>query len=249
MKRIAVDVGGTFTDVFLVDDDGRLIAHKVPSTPDDPSLATVDGMRGLCKKADVGLGDLGMVFHGTTVATNTVLQRSGAKVGLITTEGFRDVLHIGRHKKPMNYSLYQEIPWQVAPLVPRHLRLPVRERVEPPGVITKPLDEDSVRKAIGTLRDEGVDAIAVCFLHSYLDPTHERRVAGMLDEELPGPYRSLRHEVCPEYRESEAFNTVAMNAYLATPRDASRHDDARRSGSRAGTLRALRVGASAMGLG
>ncbi len=214
MKRIAVDVGGTFTDVFLVDDDGRLIAHKVPSTPDDPSLATVDGMRGACKKADVGLGDLDMVFHGTTVATNTVLQRSGAKVGLITTEGFRDVLHIGRHKKPMNYSLYQEIPWQVAPLVPRHLRLPVRERVEPPGVITKPLDEDSVREAIGTLRDEGVDAIAVCFLHSYLDPTHERRVAAMLDEELPGPYRSLRHEVCPEYRESEAFNTVAMNAYL-----------------------------------
>jgi N-methylhydantoinase A/oxoprolinase/acetone carboxylase beta subunit len=214
LRQIAVDVGGTFTDVFLLGDEGDLIVHKVPSTPQDPSIATVEGMGGACEKAGLRLADLDLVFHGTTVATNTVLQRSGARVGLLTTEGFRDVLHIARHKKPMNYSLYQELPWQKQPLVPRHLRLPVPERVEPPGTITKPLDEDALRGAIGKLRDEGVEAVAVCFLHSYLAPAHEQRVAELLEELLPGPFVSLRHEVCPEYREYEAFNTVVVNAYV-----------------------------------
>ena len=214
MKRIAVDVGGTFTDVFLADESGRLIAHKVPSTLADSSVATVEGMREACASAGLALADLDLVFHGTTVATNTVLQRTGAKVGLITTEGFRDVLHIARHKKPMNYSLYQEIPWQESPLVPRRHRLAVRERVEPPGVVTKALDEEGVRDSIAALADDEVEAVAVCFLHSYLDPSHEQRVDELLEEQLPGPFRSLRHVVCPEYREYEAFNTVAMNAYV-----------------------------------
>ena len=214
MRQIAVDVGGTFTDVFLLGDGGDLIVHKVPSTPKDPSIATVEGMGGACEKAGMRLSDLDLVFHGTTVATNTVLQRSGARVGLVTTEGFRDVLHIARHKKPMNYSLYQELPWQKQPLVPRYLRLPVTERVEPPGVVTKPLDEAAVLDAIGTLRDEQVEAVAVCFLHSYMDPSHELRVAQLLEEQLPGLFVSLRHEVCPEYREYEAFNTVVVNAYV-----------------------------------
>jgi N-methylhydantoinase A/oxoprolinase/acetone carboxylase beta subunit len=214
VRQIAVDVGGTFTDVFLLDDGGELIVHKVPSTPQDPSIATIEGMAGACEKAGLELSDLDLVFHGTTVATNTVLQRSGARVGLLTTEGFRDVLHIARHKKPLNYSLYQELPWQRQPLVPRHLRLAVPERVEPPGVVTKPLDETAVAQAITTLRDEQVEAVAVCFLHSYLDPAHEKRVAKLLEEQFPGPFVSLRHEVCPEYREYEAFNTVVVNAYV-----------------------------------
>ena len=106
MNSIGVDVGGTFTDVFLVGDDGFSV-HKVPSTPADPSIATVEGMREACAKQELGLDDLDMVFHGTTVATNTVLQHNGASVGLVTTEGFRDILHIARHKKPYNFSIYQ----------------------------------------------------------------------------------------------------------------------------------------------
>jgi N-methylhydantoinase A/oxoprolinase/acetone carboxylase beta subunit len=215
VKQIGVDVGGTFTDVFLVGDAGEVVVHKVPSTPSDPSVATVDGMRGACERADVDLASLDMVFHGSTVATNAALQRNGAKVGLITTEGFRDVLHIARHKRPLNFSLYQELPWQRRPLVPRHLRLTVAERVEPPsGEVKTPLDEDDVRAAISHFKEEGVEAVAVCFLHSYLNSDHERRVGEILAAELPGVFVSMRHQVTPEYREYESFNTVAMNAYL-----------------------------------
>lgn len=214
MRRIGVDVGGTFTDVFLVADQ-RIVIHKIPSTPDDPSRATVDGMVSACEKVQLEVGDLDLVFHGTTVATNTLLERNGATVGLITTEGFRDVLHIARHKRPLNFSLYQDLPWQTRPIVPRRRRLTVPERVEPPdGRVTKPLDESAVRVAARRLAEEGISAVAVCFLHSYLNPAHERRVAEILAEELPGIYLSLRHEVCPEYREYEAFNTVAINAYV-----------------------------------
>jgi N-methylhydantoinase A/oxoprolinase/acetone carboxylase beta subunit len=175
----------------------------------------VDAMRGACEKASVQLPDLDMVFHGSTVATNAVLQRAGAKVGLITTRGFRDVLHIARHKRPLNFSLYQELPWQKWPLVPRRLRLPVTERLRAPGgEVAVPLDEDETRTAIAELERQGVEAVSVCFLHSYLNPAHEQRVAELLAQELPEAFVSLRHEVCPEYREYEAFNTVAVNAYV-----------------------------------
>ena len=215
MKQIGVDVGGTFTDVFLVGDAGEAVVHKIPSTPDDPSVATVDGMRGACERAGVEISSLDMVFHGSTVATNAVLQRAGAKVGLITTEGFRDVLHIARHKRPLNFSLYQELPWQKHPLVPRHLRLTVAERIEPPeGEVKTALDEGDVKAAIERFKEEGVESVAVCFLHSYLNPDHERRVGEILAAELPDVFVSLRHRVTPEYREYESFNTVAMNAYL-----------------------------------
>jgi N-methylhydantoinase A/oxoprolinase/acetone carboxylase beta subunit len=215
VKQIGVDVGGTFTDVFLVGDAGEVVVHKVPSTPDDSSVGTVDGMRGACDRAGMDMSALDMVFHGSTVATNAVLQRSGAKVGLITTEGFRDILHIARHKRPMNFSLYQELPWQKWPLVPRRLRLTVAERVHPPdGEVLRPLDESGVRAAVRRLKEEGVEAVAVCFLHSYLNPQHERRVGEILAEEFPEAFVSLRHQVTPEYREYESFNTVAVNAYV-----------------------------------
>ena len=215
LNQIGIDVGGTFTDVFLVADDHRLVVHKVPSTPADIASGVVDAMRGACEKASVKLADLDMVFHGSTVATNSVLQRSGAKVGLITTRGFRDVLHIARHKRPLNFSLYQELPWQKWPIVPRRLRIPVTERLRAPGgEISVPLAEDEVRAAIAELARQGVEAVAVCFLHSYLNPAHEQRVAELLAKEFPDAFVSLRHEVCPEYREYEAFNTVAVNAYV-----------------------------------
>src|SRR5262245_20224941 len=130
MKRVGVDVGGTFTDLILVDEEsGRIAVDKVPSTPDDPARGTVAGTRRLCDAAGVSIGDLDGILHGTTVATNIVLQHSGATVGMITTAGFRDILHIARHKRPFNFSLYCDLPWQAYPLVRRRHRLTVSERV------------------------------------------------------------------------------------------------------------------------
>jgi N-methylhydantoinase A/oxoprolinase/acetone carboxylase beta subunit len=215
LERIGVDVGGTFTDIFMVGDEG-IAVHKVPSTPDDLSVATVDAMAETCAKRSRSLLDLDLVFHGTTVATNTILQRSGATVGLITTEGFRDILHIARHKKPFNFSLQQTLPWQEQPIVERSLRLTARERVTAPrGDVLVPLDESDVRDAVRRFKEAGVEAVAVCFLHSYLNPDHEARAAAILNEEMAGTFVSLRHVVCSEYREYEAFNTVVLNAYLA----------------------------------
>ena len=133
MKRIGVDVGGTFTDLILVDEEaGRITVDKVPSTPDDPARGVVEGVRDLCAKAGVPLAEVDNLLHGTTVATNIVLTHSGAEVGMLTTHGFRDILHIARHKKPYNFSLQQELPWQSRPLVKRRHRLTVAERVTRP---------------------------------------------------------------------------------------------------------------------
>jgi 5-oxoprolinase (ATP-hydrolysing) len=216
VTRIGVDVGGTFTDLVLVDEaTGRVAVGKVPSTPDDPAVGAVAGIDELCARAGVSLGDVTSLLHGTTVATNIALTHSGAEVGMITTEGMRDILHIARHKKPLNFSLQQELPWQSRPLVKRRHRLTVAERVTvPDGEVLVPLDEDEVRARAAELRDAGVEAVAVCFLHSYLNPAHERRVRAILEEELPGVFLSVSHEVLPLYREFERFSTVALNAYV-----------------------------------
>src|SRR5947209_3939612 len=216
MKRIGVDVGGTFTDLILVDEEtGRITVDKVPSTPDDPARGTVTGVRQVCDAADVPVADLDGVLHGTTVATNIVLQRSGAEVGMITTDGFRDILHIARHKRPYNFSLYCDLPWQTHPLVRRRHRLTVSERVTAPqGEVLQPLDEEEVRERARALREAGVEAVAVCLLHSYLNPDHERRIKEILLEEFPEAYLSVSHEVLPLYREFERFSTVCLNAYF-----------------------------------
>lgn len=216
MKRIGVDVGGTFTDLYFSDDaDDRVVIEKVPSTPDDPSRAVLNGLRLLCRKAGVELHNVDQVVHGTTVATNIALTHTGAEVGLITTEGFRDILHIARHKKPLNFSLQQELPWQKHPLVRRRNRLTVRERVTAPdGEVIVPLDEDEVRQRVRTLRDAGVESIAVCLLHSYLNGDHERRVKEIVAEEFPECYLSVSSDVVPLYREFERFSTTALNAYV-----------------------------------
>jgi 5-oxoprolinase (ATP-hydrolysing) len=216
MRRIGVDVGGTFTDLILVDErTGRISVDKVPSTPDDPALGTVAGVRELCGAAGVSPADLDGILHGTTVATNIVLTHSGAEVGMITTEGFRDIVHIARHKRPYNFSLHCDLPWQANPLVKRRDRLTVRERVSAPdGEVLVPLDEDEVRERARQLREAGVEAVAVCFLHSYLNPAHEQRVKEILLEELPDVYLSVSHEVLPLYREYERFSTVCLNASI-----------------------------------
>jgi N-methylhydantoinase A/oxoprolinase/acetone carboxylase beta subunit len=215
VKRLGVDVGGTFTDLIYVDDEaGRLLVHKIPTTPDDPSEGTVQGLRELTEQAGEAPSALDQVFHGTTIATNIVIEHNGAAVGLITTEGYRDILHIARHKKPLNFSNYQDLPWQKYPIVRRRHRLTVPERVLKDGSVLVPLDEDRVRDRIRTLKEAGVEAVAVCFLFSFLNPAHEQRVAEILREEFPEAFLSVSSDVLPQYREYERFSTVCLNAYI-----------------------------------
>jgi N-methylhydantoinase A len=214
MKRIGVDVGGTFTDLILWDDDGRTVVHKTPSTPTDPSVGTMAGIEALAERAGIAVSDIDMFFHGTTVATNIVLEHNGCDVGMITTEGFRDLLHIARKKRPLNYSNHQDLPWQKWQLVPRRNRRTVVERIDASGTVITPLDEDGVREQLRLLRDRGVQAIAVCFLHAYRNAIHEERVREIIAEEYPGVFVSLSSQVAPQYREYERFSTTALNAFI-----------------------------------
>jgi N-methylhydantoinase A/oxoprolinase/acetone carboxylase beta subunit len=215
MKRLGVDVGGTFTDLIYVDDEaGTILIHKIASTPDDPSQGTVQGIKELTDQADVTPADLDQVFHGTTIATNIVIEHNGATVGMITTEGYRDILHIARHKKPLNFSNYQDLPWQRYPLVRRRYRLTVPERITADGQVLVPLDEERAREQVRRLKEMGVEAVAVCFLFSFLNGEHERRVAEIVREEFPEAFLSVSSDVLPQYREYERFSTVALNAFV-----------------------------------
>jgi len=215
VKRLGVDVGGTFTDLIYVHDEaGKILVHKVLTTPEDPSQGTVQGIRELTEEADESPGALDQVFHGTTIATNIVIEHSGAKVGLITSEGYRDILHIARHKKPLNFSNYQDLPWQRYPIVRRRYRLTVPERITTDGSVLVPLDEEKAREQVRRLKDAGVDAVAVCFLFSFLNPEHEQRVAQIVRDEFPDAFLSVSSDVLPQYREYERFSTVCLNAYI-----------------------------------
>src|ERR671930_1715400 len=177
MRLIGVDVGGTFTDLVYADTEaGETAVHKVSTTPDDPSRGVVAGLMALCDKYGIPRETIDVVFHGTTIATNAILEHDGAVTGMITTGGYRDILHIGRHQRPQHYSIMQDIPWQDRPLVRRRFRKTVPERLIPPyGAVLISLDEAAVRQVARELRAAGVQAIAVCFLFSSLDPTHEER--------------------------------------------------------------------------
>ena len=216
MRLVGIDIGGTFTDLALYDsEDGRTQVHKVHSTPDDPGRALVTGVLELCERAGIEPASLDGVLHGTTVATNAVLEHHGARTGMVTTQGVRDVLHIGRHQRPEPYSVLLDIPWQTAPFVERQWRLTVPERLAPPtGEVIEPLDEEAVREAARELGAAGVEAIAVCFLFSYLDPAHELRAAEILREELPDCFVCTSADITPQFREFERFTTAAMNAFV-----------------------------------
>jgi N-methylhydantoinase A len=216
MRVVGVDIGGTFTDLMLYDtSSGSVHVHKVPSTPAEPERAMVSGLTELCASAGLAASDLTGVFHGTTVATNAVLEHEGAVAGMITTRGFRDVVHIGRHQRALHYSVMQDIPWQAKPFVQRRHRKVVTERIVPPtGEILVPLDEDDVRAAARELRDEGVEAVAVCFLFSYLNPEHERRAAAIVREEMPDAFVTTSADIVPQFREFERFTTAAMSAFV-----------------------------------
>ena len=215
MKRLGVDVGGTFTDLIYVDDEaGTVLVHKLPSSPDDPSVATVQGIQELTARAGISPADLDQVFHGTTIATNIVIEHNGAKVGMITTEGYRDILHIARHKKPFNFSNYQDLPWQAFPVVRRRYRLTVPERITGDGKVLVPLDEAKAREQVRKLKAEGVEAVAICFLFSFINNAHEAKVAEIVREEFPEAFISVSSEVIPQYREYERFSTVGLNAFV-----------------------------------
>ena len=206
VARVGVDVGGTFTDVVLHDGDGRVVVRKVLSTPPRYDRAVVDAVGALAGDATVG-----EVVHGTTVATNAVLERRGSLTALVTTAGFRDVLELRRLRIPHMYDLFWRKP---EPLVTRRFRFEVNERVTADGTVLRPLDEDECRALAARLRDAEVESVAVCLLHSYLFPRHEQRLGAILDEELPGTSISLSSEILREQREYERSATTVVNAYV-----------------------------------
>ena len=211
--RVGVDSGGTFTDICMVDEaSGDLCVWKVPSTPDDPSRAISGGVvEGLAIAAKASPADTTYFGHGTTVATNALIQHRGVKTGLITTDGFRDLLEIGRQRRPHLYDLQCDKP-QI--LVTRDLRLEVPERMRHDGRVEKPLDEAAVRAAAQKLKAAGVKAVAICFLYSYIDSRHEARARDIVREEFPEAFVTASHEVAPEFREFERLSTTVVNAYL-----------------------------------
>ncbi|MDQ3779460.1 MAG: hydantoinase/oxoprolinase family protein [Chloroflexota bacterium] len=211
MTRVGVDAGGTFTDVCLMNDAGDLTLFKLPSTPADPSEAIANGVGGVIAAAGVEPADVTYLGHGTTVATNALLEGRGAATGVITTRGFRDLLELGRQRRPDLYDLQTE---KAPPLVRRALRLDVPERVLADGTVRDRLDLAATREAVRTLKAAGVDAIAVCFLYSYLRPEHEEAVAAIVAEEFPDAYLSLSHEVLAEFREYERLSTTVVNSTL-----------------------------------
>ena len=205
--RIAVDIGGTFTDLVAVDDDGHVFRSKSLTTPDDLARGIGDCL----KDANVDVGGASFFVHGSTVTINAVLEHKGARTGLITTKGFRDVYEIGRGNRPEGYNLFFKRP---VPLVPRDLRLEVDERLYATGEVLTPLDEQSAAQAIGALKKAGVESVAVCLLHSYANAAHEQRLGELLRQQFSGVYVSLSHEILREFREYERTSTTVLNSYV-----------------------------------
>ena len=210
--RIGVDVGGTFTDFFARRlEYGATQVYKRPSTPHNPGEAIVRGLQEMAAALDFDPAQIGRLCHGTTVATNALIQRRGGAVALVTTVGFRDLLEIGRQTRPHMYSLQQDHP---APLVPRRRRFEVRERLGPAGEVLTGLDEAGLASVVEAVAASGAQSCAVCCLFSFVDPVHERRIAEALKARLPGLSLSLSSAVRPEFREYERFSTTVLNAYL-----------------------------------
>ncbi|RTM11657.1 MAG: hydantoinase/oxoprolinase family protein, partial [Bradyrhizobiaceae bacterium] len=208
--RLAVDIGGTFTDIVLdVGFDRK--TRKLLTTPQRPEQAVLDGMRLILADARAHISDIDVFIHGTTLATNAIIERRGAKTALIATDGFRDVLDIGTESRYDQYDLGIDKP---RPLAPRSLRFTVPERVDAHGMVRLPLDEASVRALAPKLRELGVESVAIAFLHSYANPEHERRAAAILAEEMPGISVTVSSAVCPEIREYERTSTAVANAYV-----------------------------------
>ncbi len=211
LHRVGIDIGGTFTDVVLVSSGGSIFSIKVLSTPDDYSRAVIDGLSRLIQQAGIGATQIDELVHGTTVATNAILEKRGARTALVTTSGFRDVLEIRRVRMPQLYNIQWEKP---KPLAPRYLRFEVDERIDARGEVLIPLDEDRVSEIAEELRREGVDAVAICLINSYAEPSHERRVEEILRDRLPEVSLSVSSDITRELKEFERTSTAVIDAYV-----------------------------------
>ncbi len=215
-NRIGIDIGGTFTDVVLLQDNGQFLVYKEDSTPDEPLHAITAGLAGIAAEVDMSVEALlqstEFLVHGQTMATNALIQRNGPVVGLLCTEGFRDVLHLGRGSKPERFNVHLQ---KSEDLIPRYLRLGVPERTAADGAEVKPLDEDAVREAARTFDKHRVKAVAIAYLWSILDATHEKRTAEIVQEELPGVDVLCSSDILPEIREWERTSSTVLSAYIA----------------------------------
>lgn len=208
--RLAVDIGGTFTDLVLALPD-RSLSTKVLTTPEAPERAVLDGTATILAQAGITAADLALVIHGTTLATNALIERKGARTALVTTEGFRDSLEMAYEHRFEQYDLYMERP---EPLVPRPLRFEVPERVAADGEVLLPMQESALDAIGAAAKAEGVEALAICFLHAYQNDAHERRAREILSRYLPAEVIAISSEVCPEIREYERTSTTVANAYV-----------------------------------
>ncbi|MBI5301800.1 MAG: hydantoinase/oxoprolinase family protein [Chloroflexi bacterium] len=209
---IGVDVGGTFTDLTLVDVAAQRVAiHKVLSTPADPSRAIMTGVTELLAREQVDFNLVDYFGHGTTVATNALIEKKGSKTGLLVTAGFKDLLEIGRQTRPALYDLQKEKP---APLVPGHLRKEIPERVYHNGDVRMPIDVNALKQSVAELRSAGVESIAICFLFSFVNPDHEKTALSVVRDLFPDAYVTASYQVVPEFREFARLSTTVLNAYL-----------------------------------
>ncbi len=212
--KLGIDTGGTHTDLILIDDEsGEMWTVKVPTTPGDPLEGILKGISRVMRLSDADVTELDELVYGTTIVTNMIVQHEAVKTGLITTRGFRDVLEIGRAYRVGNiYDISMDPP---APLVPRRLRMEVAERVNFQGRVLEPLDEDGCRATVRALKAQGIESIAVCLIHSYVNPVHEHLIKALIAEEYPEAHVSLSCEVNPVFREYERTSTTVVNAYVA----------------------------------
>ncbi len=209
---IGVDVGGTFTDFHVYDDEsGDLRIHKTPSTPDNPATAVLRGLNELAQDMGGDLTAVSRLSHGTTIATNAMIQRRGGKVALLVTEGFRDLLEIGRQIRPHMFSFQQDHP---APLVPRERRLEAAERVLYDGTVHRALGAEAIERAVDEVRDSGAECLAICLIFGFINPDHEQQLRDAIQTALPDLQISISSEVQPEFREYERLSTTVLNAYL-----------------------------------
>ena len=217
-KRVCIDVGGTFTDCLVMDETGLLQKFKAPTTPSDPSTGLMNAMKKAAKYygVDIGtfLGQIDVLVHGTTLATNILLTGRGAKAGMLTTKGFRDSIEIRRGIKPVDVSLYNLFIPPSYPLIPRSRRIGIEERTLFDGKILTPLNEQDVTAAVKKLRAQKVESIAICFLHSYANPKNEQRAAEICRDVAPEIFVSTSHETLPVWREFERFNTTTVGSYV-----------------------------------
>ena len=212
--KLGVDVGGTFTDLILVDEDnGRMVRAKTPSTPADQSVGVLNGIEKVCRLANIAPSEISHIMHGTTIATNAVLEGKGAKVGLITTEGFKQILHLARSWTPGPLAGWIIMVKPDPPAAIENTR-EAKERIDTHGNVIKPLDEVALRKDLQDLVARGVEAITVSLINSYTNPVHEKRIKAIAQEMFPTLPVTASAEVLPEFREYERALTAVMNSYV-----------------------------------